>query len=118
MVVKLFHPKTSDPAYARVLAETSRVLNPLHHAGIVHYVDIGFVQQRLAVVREHVDGYTLGTALQRLNTKEVLLPSALALYLVIQLLEMVQKAHDAGVIHGAITPGNLLLSREGLPRHL
>jgi len=115
VVVKLFHPKTSDPAYARALAETSRVLNPLHHAGIVHYVDIGFVKQRLAVVREHVDGYTLGTALQRINTKEVILPSALALYLVIQLLEMVQKAHDAGVIHGAITPGNLLLSREGSP---
>lgn len=115
VVVKLFHPKTSDPVYARVLAETSRVLNPLHHAGIVHTVDIGFVKQRLAVVREHVDGYSLGTALQRLNTKEVILPSALAIYLVIQLLEMVQKAHDAGVIHGAITPGNLLLSREGSP---
>jgi serine/threonine-protein kinase len=115
VVVKLFHPRTSDPAYARVLAETSRVLNPLHQPGIVRYVDIGFVKQRLAVVREHVDGYTLGTALQRLNTKEVLLPSAVALYLVIQLAEMVQRAHEAGVIHGAITPGNLLLSREGTP---
>jgi serine/threonine protein kinase len=115
VVVKLFHPKTSDPAYARVLAETSGVLNPLRQPGIVRYVDIGFVDQRLAVVREHVDGYTLGTALRRLNTKEVLLPSTLALYLVIQLAEMVQRAHEAGVIHGAITPGNLLLSREGAP---
>jgi serine/threonine protein kinase len=115
VVVKLFHPKTSDPAYARALAETSRVLNPLGHEGIVHYVDLGFVKQRLAVVREHVDGYTLGTALQRLNTKEVLLPAPIALYLIIQLLETVQKAHEAGVIHGAITPGNVLLSREGQP---
>jgi serine/threonine-protein kinase len=115
VVVKLFHPKTSDPTYARVLAETSRVLNPLNYEGIVHYVDMGFVKQRLAVVREHVDGYTLGTALQRLNTKEVLLPGPIALYLVVQLLETVQKAHEANVIHGAITPGNLLLSREGLP---
>ncbi|MDY7231459.1 serine/threonine-protein kinase [Hyalangium rubrum] len=115
VVVKLFHPKTSDPGYARVLAETSRVLNPLSHTGIVHYVDLGFVKERLAVVREHVDGYTLGTALQRLNTKEVLLPSPIALYLVIQLLETVQKAHEAEIVHGAITPGNLLLSRDGQP---
>ena len=115
VVVKLFHPKTSDPDYARVLAETSRVLNPLHQPGIVRYLDIGFVEKRLVVVREHVDGYTLGTALRRLNTKEVLLPSALALHLVIQLAEMVQRVHEAGVIHGAITPGNLLLSREGAP---
>lgn len=113
VVVKLFHPKTSDPAYARALAETWRLLSPLPHAGIARNVDIGFVKQRLAVVREHVEGYTLGTALQRLNTKEVILQSALALYLVIQLAETVQKAHDAGVVHGAITPGNLLLSREG-----
>ena len=115
VVVKLFHPRTSDATYARVLAETSRVLNPLNHAGIVHYVDVGFVKQRLAVVREHVDGYTLGTALQRLSTKEVLLPAPIALYLVVQLLETVQRAHEASVIHGAITPGNLLLSRDGLP---
>ncbi|MDC0706855.1 protein kinase [Stigmatella sp. ncwal1] len=115
VVVKLFHAKTSDPAYARVLADTSRVLNPLRPTGIVPVVDMGFVKQRLAVVREHVDGFTLGTALQRLNTKEVLLPSALALHLVIQLLDAVQRAHEVGVIHGAITPGNLLLSREGVP---
>jgi eukaryotic-like serine/threonine-protein kinase len=115
VVVKLFHSKTSDPAYARALAETSHVLNPLSHAGIVRDVDIGFVKQRLAVVREHMDGYTLGTALHRLHGKEVLLPSAVALYLVIHLLETVQKAHEAGVVHGAITPGNLLMSREGVP---
>ncbi len=115
VVVKLFHPKTSDPAYARALAETSRVLNPLNHPGILHTVDIGFAKERLAVVREHVEGYTLGTALQRLNTKEVLLPAPIALYLVIQLLETVQRAHEADVIHGAITPGNLLVSREGVP---
>jgi serine/threonine protein kinase len=115
VVVKLFHAKTSDPTYARVLAETAQVINPLNHSGIVHYVDMGFVKERLAVVRGHVDGYTLGTALQRLNTKEVLLPAPIALYLIIQLLETVQKAHEASVIHGAITPGNLLLSRDGLP---
>jgi eukaryotic-like serine/threonine-protein kinase len=115
VVVKLFHAKTSDPAYARVLAGTSRVLNPLRSVGIIPVVDMGFVKQRLAVVREHAEGFTLGTALQRLNTKEVLLPSALALHLVIQWLEAVQRAHEVGVIHGAITPGNLLLSRDGVP---
>ncbi|QRO02240.1 protein kinase [Archangium violaceum] len=115
-VIKLFHPKTSDPRYATVLAQTYSVLNPLGSEGIVHVVDLGFVKDRLAVVREAVDGYTLGTALQRLNTKEVLLPPAIALHLVIQLLDAVERAHSVGVIHGAITPGNVLLSRAGQPR--
>jgi serine/threonine-protein kinase len=115
VVVKLFHPRTSDPAYARTLAETAGKLGTLRHPSIVQYLDIGFALERLAVVREYVDGFTLGTSLQRLHTKEVLLPSPIALFLVIQLLEAAQRAHEAGVIHGAITPGNVLLSRAGMP---
>jgi serine/threonine-protein kinase len=115
VVIKLFTPKTSDPRYASVLAGTYGVLNPLHSVGIVHVVDVGFVQNRLAVVRESVDGYSLGTALQRLNTKEVILPPAIALSMLIQLLEAVERAHAVGVVHGALTPGNVLLSRAGQP---
>ncbi|NOK32184.1 protein kinase [Corallococcus exercitus] len=115
VAVKLFLPRTSDPGYARELAETVRRLQPVRHPGLLHVVDVGFVKQRLAVVREDVDGFTLGIALQRLNTKEVLLPPTVALSIVIQLLETVQLAHDAGVVHGAITPGNVLLSRDGFP---
>ena len=112
VAVKLFLPRTSDPAYARELAETVRRLQPVRHPGLLHVVDLGFVRQRLAVVREDVDGFTLGVALQRLNTKEVLLPPTVALSIVIQLLDAVQLAHDAGVVHGALTPGNLLLARD------
>ncbi|MFY2561878.1 serine/threonine protein kinase [Corallococcus terminator] len=115
VVVKLFHPKTSDPAYALDLAETTRLLQSVRHPGILHVVDMGVVRQRLAVVREDLDGALLGTALQRLHTKEVVLPSAVALYIVIQLLDAVQHAHDAGVIHGALTPGNVVLGRNGTP---
>jgi serine/threonine protein kinase len=115
VVVKLFHPKTSDPAYAHDLAETIRLLQTVRHPGILHVVDLGFVRHRLAVVREDVDGFSLGTALQRLHTKEVVLPPAVALHVVIQLLEAVQLAHEAGVVHGALTPGNVVLSRDGMP---
>jgi serine/threonine-protein kinase len=115
VVIKLFTPKTSDPRYASVLAGTYGVLNPLNSPGIVHVIDMGFVHNRLALVREFVDGYSLGTALQRLNTKEVILPPAIALSIIIQLLEAVGRAHAAGVVHGALTPGNVLLSRAGQP---
>ncbi|WNG57778.1 protein kinase [Archangium gephyra] len=115
VVIKLFLPKTSDPRYATVLAGVYSVLNPLNPEGIVPVLDMGFFKQRLAVVREAVDGHSLGIALYRLNTKEVLLPPATALWIIIQLLESVERAHAAGVIHGSITPGNVLLSRGGLP---
>ncbi|GHG96137.1 serine/threonine-protein kinase [Comamonas sp. JC664] len=115
VVVKLFHPRTSDPAYAHDLAETTRLLQPVRHPGILHVLDLGVVRQRLAVVREDLDGFTLGTALQRLHSKDVVLPPMVGLYIVIQLLEALHLAHEAGVVHGAITPGNVLLSRDGFP---
>jgi len=114
-VVKLFHEKTSVKAYARSIAEATHKLVGVTHPGIAHVVDIGLVKRRLAIVREDRGRYTLGQALQRLNTKEVVITSALAMALVIDLLDAVSDAHAAGVLHGAMTPGNVLLSAEGRP---
>lgn len=113
VTIKLFHEKTSDAAYAREQAQTARILNPLAHAGILHFVEIGTVRKRLAVVREQAEGFSLGQALQRLATKEVILPPPLALHILLQLLEAVQHGHEAGCIHGALTPGNITLSSDG-----
>lgn len=113
VVIKLFHPRTSDQRYARALAETQRSLASVQHDALVRVLDIGTARSRLAVIREEVDGFTLGQGLQRLTTREVLMPPPLGLYVIIQLLEVVQRAHEEGVIHGAITPGNVLLGKDG-----
>ncbi len=114
VVVKLFHPRTSDERYARLIAEIAGKLEGVGpDEAIVRPQDAGMVDGRLALVREWVDGHTLGAALQRLATRDVLITPPLALYLVIQLLDAVGRAHAQGAVHGAITPGNVLLGREG-----
>lgn len=115
VVVKLFLPKTSDPAYARALAETTRKLSTVRHPGLVEVFELGMVRHRLAVIQDDVGKVTLGQALTRLNTKEVLLAPGLAVAMAVQMLEAMQQAHGAGVMHGALTPGNVLLTPEGLP---
>lgn len=115
VVVKLFHGKTTDAAYARVVAETARQLRAVEHRGVVHVVDIGLAKNRLAVVREDAGRYTLGLVLQRLLTREVHLPPALAMAFVLELLDVVQAAHAAGIVHGALTPGNVLVGEDGRP---
>jgi serine/threonine-protein kinase len=113
VVVKLFHPRTSDAAYAKVVADAARQLQGLAHPGVARVLDVGLVDQRLAIVRQDPGRYTLGLALQRLNTREVFLPPALALTLVLELLEVLGAAHGAGVVHGALTPGNVVLGDDG-----
>lgn len=113
VVIKLFHLKTSDAAYARVIGEVSRQLQPVPHEGLSRVLDVGMVDGQLAIVRQDSGKYTLGLALQRLNTREVYLPPTLALAMCIELLDAVSAAHNAGVVHGALTPGNILLGADG-----
>lgn len=113
VVVKLFHQKTSDAAYARAVAETARRLQRVTRAGVARVLDVGLVERRLAVVREDVGRTTLGLALRRLDTREVILAPVLALTMVLELLELLGEVHDAGVVHGALTPGNVLLDEHG-----
>jgi hypothetical protein len=113
VVVKLFHPHTTDAAYARAVAETSRRLKAVPHPGIAHVVDVGLVKGRLAIVREDVGRYSLGLVLRRLHTREVHLSPVLALTLTLELLALVGEANAAGVVHGALTPGNVHLGDDG-----
>lgn len=115
VVLKLFHAKTSDVRYAQELAETARQLGTIRARGIVRYLEIGLLKDRLAVVRQAVEGVTLGQVLSKLTSKEYVLPPPLAMWVIIQVLETVQLAHDAGAIHGALTPGNILLDPDGFP---
>ncbi len=113
VVVKLFHSRTTDAAYARVVADVAKQLRPVSHRGIAQVHRVGLAGTRLAIVREGFGRFTLGQALIRLNTREVILPPAVALSVMLELLEAVEAGHQAGVMHGALTPGNVLLAENG-----
>lgn len=113
VVIKLFHPKTTDLAYAKVIAASSQRLGAVSAPGLARVLQVGLFQRRLAIVREDPGKYTLGQALTRLNTREVVLPSAVALALVIDVAETLEAAHRVDAVHGALTPGNVLLAADG-----
>ncbi len=113
VVLKLFHPRTTDLAYAKVIADYAQRLSSVSAPGIARVLQVGLFQRRLAIVREDVGRYTLGQALTRLNTREVVLPPAVAIAFIIELADVLEAAHRASVVHGALTPGNVLLGSNG-----
>ncbi len=115
VIIKLLHARTSDADYARAAADTARRLSLLTVPGIPRVLEVGSVRGRLAIVREDFGVYTLGQVLRRLLTREVHLPAALALGFVVEVLEVLGQAHAAGVIHGALTPANVLVAANGSP---
>lgn len=113
VVIKLFHAKTTDLAYAKVIADYAQRLSTVSAPGIARVLQVGLFQRRLAIVREDAGRYTLGQALTRLNTREVVLPPAVAIAFIIELADVLEAAHRASVVHGALTPGNVLLGSDG-----
>jgi serine/threonine protein kinase len=113
VVIKLFHPRTTDLASAKVVADVAQGLSQVAHAGLARVLEVGLFDRRLAIVREDAGRYTLGQALTRLNTREVVLPPAVAIGFVVEVAGILEAAHAAGVVHGALTPGNVLLGSDG-----
>ena len=113
VLIKLFHARTSDSAYAKSIAQTARQVARVPAPGIAQVLEVGMIGEQLAIVQQDAGRYSLGLALRRLDTREVILPPALALAAVLSLLETLQAAHEGGVVHGALTPGNVRLGEDG-----
>ncbi|MBI3267929.1 MAG: serine/threonine protein kinase [Planctomycetes bacterium] len=80
----------------------------LRHPNIVQVHDVGVHEGRPYFTMDFIEGEDLDKAGKRLPTRrflEVLRDVGLAL----------QAAHDAGLVHRDVKPGNLLLDREGHP---
>ncbi len=83
----------------------------LDHPNIVPIFDVGESQGQLYYSMGYVDGESLK---QRLS--EGPLSPAIAAEIVESIADAVQYAHEQGVVHRDLKPGNVLIDRQGQPR--
>ena len=107
VALKVLKPELSAVVGAdRFLAEIETTAN-LQHPHILPLFDSGESGGFLFYVMPYIEGETLRDRLDR----EKQLPLAEALGIATAVAGALQTAHDAGVIHRDIKPGNILLSR-------
>lgn len=113
---RLVAVKTLRPEYvgdadlrARFRAE-ARHAGGLEHPGIASVYDFGELPSAAWLVMELVDGEPLSGVLRRSGT----LSADRTLDIVAQTAAALQVAHDAGIVHRDIKPGNLLVRPDGV----
>jgi serine/threonine protein kinase len=109
VALKVLAPVTQRTADFEVrFAREARAVARLDHPGCVRVLDHGRADGAQYIAMEHLDGETLGKALQAGPFS-----TARALDIARQLLRALSHAHEQGVIHRDIKPENIMLVRGG-----
>lgn len=109
MKVMLPHQNQSEEMVARFQQE-AQIIAKLQHPYIVQVVDSGKIRNRPYLCMEYVEGCTLEDWIQ----KEPQLNEGIELFC--KILEALEYAHHQGVIHRDIKPGNIFVTKEGIPK--
>jgi serine/threonine-protein kinase len=113
VAVKRLHPHLlPDPASRARLAAEARAVAALSHPVIVGVYDVDQSGEWPAIVMELVDGEPLSARIAR----DGALDAAEAAAIAADVAEALYHAHQRGVIHRDVKPGNVLIGRDGRTR--
>ena len=98
--------------FVRRFRREARSLARLHHPNICPVHDVGEHDGQPYMTMAYIDGVSLADYLKRRGAP---LEPDKAVRLVRQLALALQHAHEAGVVHRDLKPGNIMMTREGRP---
>lgn len=115
VAIKLLRPEYADDEQFRErLRREARAASAINDVGVVPVYDFGEIERDNApplsyLVMEHVDGLSLSAEVSTLGP----LGAERTLLILEQTASALQAAHEAGVIHRDVKPGNILVTPSG-----
>ncbi len=112
VALKLFQPRPGETQdFLRRFAREARVVAQLDFPNILPVYDYGEEHNRAYLVMPQMPGGSLRDLLRTRHT----LPPQEAVALLVPILQALQYAHNRGLIHRDIKPGNILFKGDGTP---
>ena len=106
----LRNPLGDDPRPRERFELEARAVAKLRHPNIVQVFDFDTIDDQPYIVMEYISGPSLSKYLAALHTKNIRLELSQISRLLTGVASALQYAHESGVIHRDVKPGNILLS--------
>jgi len=111
----------ADPTYVRMFVDEASLAGQLDHPNIVHVFDFGEDNGELYLAMELIEGTSVSRILRAVAAERQTVPLDVALHLGVQAARALAHAHAhrgadgelMRVVHRDVSPGNLLVSRDG-----
>ncbi len=100
-----------DPRLQRRILQEARIAALLQHSNIVPIYDVFDVGGRPWIAMQLVEGGSLAERIKR----DGALPPAEAVAIAAAIADALAAAHEQGVLHRDVKPGNILITRQGVP---
>ncbi len=110
VAIKRIAPEISlDPMFQKQFVAEAQTTASLKHPNIVSVDDFGLWGDNLFLAMEYVDGGDLGEIIDG----DGCVTEAAALQIMLSVAQGLSYAHSTGVIHRDLSPGNILISKNG-----
>jgi serine/threonine-protein kinase len=122
LVVKRILPHlAADPNFVAMFIDEAKLTAQLTHPKIVQVLDFGEVRSQYFTALEYIDGFDALGLLRVAAQKRVHVPRPLAVFIVSEILEALDYAHNARdmegkpmqIVHRDISPSNIFISKRG-----
>lgn len=107
--------------FLAMFLDEARLSLHMNHANVVQVFDIGRSGGTYFIVMEYVEGTDLKKIMERMRERQARMPTAQALYIVMEVCKGLGYAHDLsdiegnnlGIVHRDVSPPNVLISKQG-----